>query len=94
MVASCAVGYLQGHALLDINYLEDAGGGPDIAVALQPNTERLVLLQMDSKLPLDTFEECVKLALEGCKAVAGHMRQELLAHTKRLALAQGATGSM
>jgi hypothetical protein len=36
------------------------------------------------------FEECVQLAMEGCKAVAQQMRQDLLEHTKRLAVAKGA----
>ncbi len=36
------------------------------------------------------FEACVQLAMEGCRMVAGRMRQELLEHTKRLAVAKGA----
>lgn len=88
-VASCAVGCLQSTALLDLNYMEDSGGGPDISVAVHPNMDRLVLLQMDGKLPAEVFEECVALAVEGCKAVASVMRQELLKHTKRLAITTG-----
>lgn len=53
MVASCAVGHLSGHALLDLNYMEDSGGGPDIAVALHPSSGKMVLLQMDSRLPIE-----------------------------------------
>jgi hypothetical protein len=30
---------------------------------------------MDSKLPLETFEQVLALAMEGCKAIATHMRQ-------------------
>lgn len=163
MVAGCAVGYLQSTALLDLNYMEDSGGGPDISVAVHPNLDRLVLLQvskprclliyhdrhsgrrcsgslvsqtiqhaynqrsleqcvftvrelsgrcscglaaealafagvyavqMDGKLPPETFEECVALAVDGCKAVSSVMRQELLRHTKKQALAQGMTGAL
>ena len=46
MVAGCAVGFLQSTPLLDLNYIEDSGGGPDISVALHPNLNRLVLLQV------------------------------------------------
>lgn len=91
-VASCAVGFLQSTALLDLNYMEDSGGGPDISVAVHPNMDRLVLLQMDGKLPPEVYEECVALAVEGCKAVASVMRQELLRHTKRLAITTGIVG--
>lgn len=44
-LAAVAVGHLQATPLLDLNYMEDSGGGPDISVALQPNQDRLVLLQ-------------------------------------------------
>lgn len=47
---------------------------------------------MDGKLPPETFEECVALAVDGCKAVSSVMRQELLRHTKKQAVAQGITG--
>lgn len=87
LVAGVAAGYLQGTPLLDLNYMEDAGGGPDVSVALHPSLDRLVLLQMDGRLPDSTFEEVVALAQDGCRAVAAVMRTELLKHTKRHALA-------
>lgn len=46
LAAGCAAGYLQSTSLLDLNYMEDAGGGPDISVAVHPNLDRLVLLQV------------------------------------------------
>lgn len=93
MVAGCGVGFLQATPLLDLNHMEAVGGGPDISVALQPNLGRLVLLQMDGKLPQELFEACVALAADGCKAVASVMRQELIRHTKRMALATGGVPS-
>lgn len=32
-------------------------------------------MQMDSKLPLDTFESVMQLAIEGCKAIANYVRE-------------------
>jgi exosome complex component RRP41 len=90
MVAACAAGYLEGTPLLDMNYLEDSAGGPDVSVALHPHLDKMVLVQMDSKLPLDTFEGVLGLAVKGCQSVAEYMRAQLLEHTKRLALARGA----
>lgn len=72
--------------------MHGTGGGPDISVAMHPNLNRLVLLQMDGKLAPDVFEECVALATDGCKAVASVMRQELIRHTKRMAVATGLVG--
>ena len=89
MVASCAAGFLDETALLDLNYIEDSGGGPDISVAMHKHTSEIVLLQMDNRLSLDTFESVVELAMDGCKIIANFMREHLLEHTRRLANARG-----
>ncbi len=56
LVAAVAAGHLDATPLLDLNALEDAGGGPDLAVALGPKTDTLLLVQMDNRLPVDTFQ--------------------------------------
>eukprot|EP00850_Spirogloea_muscicola_P021013 SM000233S07984 [mRNA] locus=s233:108772:110998:+ [translate_table: standard] len=89
MVAACAAGYLDGTPLLDLNYLEDAGGGPDLTVGLHPSSSNILLLQMDSKLALDLFEKVLELAILGCKAVAAHMREAMLERTQQLAAVRG-----
>jgi ribonuclease PH len=33
------------------------------------------LMQMDAKLPIDTFENVMQLAVEGCKAIANYIRE-------------------
>jgi exosome complex component RRP41 len=30
---------------------------------------------MDAKLPMDTFENVMELAIEGCKAIANYIRE-------------------
>jgi exosome complex component RRP41 len=85
LVASCAAGYLEGTALLDLNYMEDSGGGPDVAVAIHPNWgDRVVLLQQDSRTAVEAFEEVLQLAVAGCRAVAAFMRERLLQYTQAL----------
>lgn len=91
-VAACAAGHLQSTALLDLSYEEDSAGGPDVAVAYQPGLDKIVLLQMDGRLPPETFDEVVSLALEGCRKVAESMRKTLVAHTKALMTAGGGAG--
>lgn len=89
LAVSCAAGYLNSTPLLDLNYQEDAGGGPDLVVGYFPKLEKLSLLQMDSKVPVDTFEKVLELATEGAKAVATYIREILLEKTKTLAAARG-----
>ena len=89
MVAACAAGHLDSTSVLDMNYMEDSGGGPDVSVAIHPNLDKTVLLQMDNKISIDVFEGVYGLAEQGCKAVAQYMRQRLLAHVMRLAEMRG-----
>ncbi|WVZ98610.1 LOW QUALITY PROTEIN: hypothetical protein U9M48_044025 [Paspalum notatum var. saurae] len=44
---------------------------------------------MDAKLPMDTFENVMDLAIEGCKAIATYIREVLLENTKRLECQRG-----
>lgn len=50
MVAACAAGFLAGSPMLDLNYAEDSGGGPDVSVALHPGLDRVVLLQVSQDI--------------------------------------------
>ena len=72
-------------ALLDLNHFEDGGGGPDVVVGLHPSLNRLILLQSDNRISIETFEELVGLVTEGCKAIGAFMRDVLHKHTGGLA---------
>ena len=76
MVAACAAGYLDKTPILDMNYLEDAGGGPDVVVGAHMSSGVIVLLQVgreDCLLPphlaawaRDTFMKiCTVVSLMG-----------------------------
>ena len=75
-MASCSAGYLESTPLLDLNHTEETGGGPDVFVVLHPNLDQIVILEIDSKLSLDSMESvspahcvlyrpCNALGLEG-----------------------------
>uniref|UniRef100_A0A2N9F4Z1 Uncharacterized protein n=1 Tax=Fagus sylvatica TaxID=28930 RepID=A0A2N9F4Z1_FAGSY len=89
LVSSCSAGYLNSTPLLDLNYVEDSAGGPDVTVGFLPKSDKVTLLQMDSKLPIDIFENVMQLAIEGCKAVAKYIREILLENTKQLEYRRG-----
>ncbi|KAL0379435.1 UNVERIFIED_CONTAM: Exosome complex component RRP41 [Sesamum angustifolium] len=89
LVTSCSAGYLNGTPLLDLNYVEDSAGGPDVTLGILPKLDKVTLLQMDSKLQMDTFENVMQLAIEGCKAVASYIREILLENTKQLESRRG-----
>jgi exosome complex component RRP41 len=56
-VVSCSSGYYDKTPILDLNFYEDASGSPDMSVAILPKSGTITLLQMDSKMNVDTFEE-------------------------------------
>jgi len=51
---------------------------------------RLVMVSAEGRLSLDEVDACVSLSGEGCRAVAGRMRQALLAHAR----GRGAPGTL
>lgn len=59
-MCSCAAGCIEGVPILDLNYLEDSSGSPDLPVAILPQSEKVVMCQMDSKLPMDMFEKVLR----------------------------------
>ncbi|KAJ4768855.1 Exosome complex component RRP41 [Rhynchospora pubera] len=89
IVTSCSAGYLCTMPLLDLNYAEDSAGGPDVTVGILAKMDKVTLLQMDAKLPLDTFETVMQLAIEGCKAIAQYIREIMLQNTKQLECRRG-----
>ncbi|GKU87990.1 hypothetical protein SLEP1_g2309 [Rubroshorea leprosula] len=89
IVTSCSAGYLNSTPLLDLNYTEDSAGGPDVTLGILPKLDKVTLLQMDAKLPVDIFENVMQLAIEGCKAIANYIREVLLENTNQLEYRRG-----
>ncbi|KAJ0100879.1 hypothetical protein Patl1_06580 [Pistacia atlantica] len=46
IVTSCSAGYLNSTPLLDLNYVEDSAGGPDVTVGILPTLDKVTLLQL------------------------------------------------
>ncbi|KAH0459790.1 hypothetical protein IEQ34_010453 [Dendrobium chrysotoxum] len=89
LVTSCSAGYLCSTPLLDLNYVEDSAGGPDVTVGTLVKMDKVTLLQMDAKLPIEMFTDVLQLAIEGCKAIANYIREVLLENTKKLECMRG-----
>ncbi len=77
LVASCAAGKMDNQLILDLGDYEDKEGQADVPVAYMPKLDKITLLQMDGILPMDEFEECVNLAIEGCNQIY-EMQKEAL----------------
>lgn len=89
LMTACTAGYLQQTPIIDMSFMEETGGGPEVIIALQTKAEKLVMMQMDGRLRVEILDKIVDLGVRGCGAVAVYMRQTLLEHTKRQAVAKG-----
>lgn len=74
--------------IIDLNYVEDSSG-VDLPVALLPQSEKVVMLQMDSKLKIEEFEQVMKLAMEGCKKVHELLLESVSERTNNLVSSRG-----
>jgi len=87
-VCACAAGFVNGTAILDLNYVEDSSGA-DLPIALLPQSGKITMLQMDSKLRLDEFEQVMHLAVEGCKKLHVLLLESVKQRTEALIESRG-----
>ncbi len=71
-----AAGRVDGFTLLDLNFSEDSRG-LDLPVAVMAGSRKIVMCQMDSKLPLADFEPVLNVAIDGALAIATVMQRAL-----------------
>lgn len=83
-IVSCNAGCIDGTPLLDLNYLEDSAEGPDLPVAFLPQSGKITMLQMDSRISLDLFEKVVEMAIYGCKLIYEIMKKEVEKYSQDL----------
>ncbi|RLN80037.1 hypothetical protein BBJ28_00008828 [Nothophytophthora sp. Chile5] len=72
-------------SLADLNYAEEVARAPQMVIALNPRTQKLNLLQMECKLPLELFESLMEVATEGCNQIYDLLQNAVRENTwKRL----------
>lgn len=79
LVSATGVGKAYNEVVLDLNkFEEDAPDAVDIPIAILPNSEEIVLLQMDGPLTKKEWDAVVKLGITGCKKVYEMQKKALL----------------
>lgn len=70
LVSATGVGKAFGAVILDLNKAEeDAPDAVDVPIAILPNSEEIVLLQMDGPLTPEEWKKVAALGVAGCKKV-------------------------
>ncbi|KAJ1973703.1 Exosome non-catalytic core component [Dimargaris xerosporica] len=66
-VCACSAGYIDETPVLDLNHMEESSyETPDLTVAVMPRSEKILLLQMESRLQIGRLEDTLALAKAGC----------------------------
>eukprot|EP00320_Phaeocystis_rex_P006591 CAMPEP_0119065786 /NCGR_PEP_ID=MMETSP1178-20130426/8519_1 /TAXON_ID=33656 /ORGANISM="unid sp, Strain CCMP2000" /LENGTH=244 /DNA_ID=CAMNT_0007047335 /DNA_START=28 /DNA_END=762 /DNA_ORIENTATION=+ len=87
-VCACTAGAVQGALLLDMNAQED-GAGAELTVGLLPRSDRVSLLQLESKVPLASADELVNFAIEGCRQVFEELSGAVQLHSQEILATRG-----
>lgn len=66
---ACASGWFDDTPLLDLNHYELSSGSPDFPLAIFPKSDKIIVAQMHSKLPMQHFEMLLQTAVEGCHKI-------------------------
>lgn len=78
LVSAVGVGKANGQLIVDLNKEEeDADDAVDIPIAILPNSEEILLLQMDGLLKKEEWEQLVELGINAAKNVYEIQKQAL-----------------
>eukprot|EP00471_Norrisiella_sphaerica_P009332 CAMPEP_0184501750 /NCGR_PEP_ID=MMETSP0113_2-20130426/48470_1 /TAXON_ID=91329 /ORGANISM="Norrisiella sphaerica, Strain BC52" /LENGTH=244 /DNA_ID=CAMNT_0026890627 /DNA_START=18 /DNA_END=752 /DNA_ORIENTATION=+ len=88
-LTACSVGFLDGVAVLDTNYTEGIGSGPEMTLAVLPKTKAIGYIKMSNKLPIQHLETMIETATEGCIQIYEILKENVKAHSFALLHARG-----
>tara|TARA_Y100000310_G_C20684709_1_gene818185 strand:+ start:2076 stop:2810 length:735 start_codon:yes stop_codon:yes gene_type:complete len=82
LVCSVAAGKAGGKVMLDLFQPEDNFGEADLPIAMMPNLNKVVLLQMDGNLSKKEFNEAFKLCKDSMKEIYEEQKKALIENAK------------
>eukprot|EP00127_Corallochytrium_limacisporum_P004012 Clim_evm61s156 gene=Clim_evmTU61s156 len=79
IVAACSASILDGQPVIDLNYMEEGSGGPNLVVSTLPSSKKLVGIHMESRVHSTKFPQVLNMAIQGCLESARLMQKALRA---------------
>ncbi|MEE6521095.1 hypothetical protein FKM82_019150 [Ascaphus truei] len=83
-VCACSAGFIEDTPLADLSYVEEASGGPQLALALLPKSDQIALLEMNARLHEDHLEKVMDAASKACKDVYAVLDQAVREHLQEV----------
>ncbi|NP_001088679.1 exosome component 4 S homeolog [Xenopus laevis] len=90
-VCACSAGFIEDTPLADLSYVEEATGGPQLALALLPKSDQIALLEMNSRLHEDHLERVMEAVSKACKDVYTVLDQVVREHAQEVTTLLGDT---
>lgn len=79
--------------MTDLNYAEETARAPQVVLALNPRSQKLNLVQMECKLPLELFEGLMGVAADGCAQLFDLMQAAVRENAWKRLRSRGASSS-
>ncbi|MGC8628617.1 MAG: exosome complex exonuclease Rrp41 [Candidatus Micrarchaeia archaeon] len=78
MPYAVAAGKIDGQLVIDFNKIEDNYSEADVPIAISPNLNRILLLQMDGSLTRDEFSKLVAMVKKAGSTIISAQREALM----------------
>lgn len=88
-VCACSAGFVDGTALADLSHVEEAAGGPQLALALLPASGQIALLEMDARLHEDHLAQVLDAAARAARDVHALLDRVVRQHVREASLLLG-----
>lgn len=88
-VCACSAGFVEGTALADLSHVEEAAGGPQLALALLPASGQIALLEMDARLHEDHLERVLEAAAQAARDVHTLLDHVVRQHVREASILLG-----
>nr|XP_040149423.1 exosome complex component RRP41 isoform X1 [Ictidomys tridecemlineatus] len=88
-VCACSAGFVEGTALADLSHVEEAAGGPQLALALLPASGQIALLEMDARLHEDHLEQVLEAAAQAARDVHTLLDHVVRQHVREASILLG-----
>ncbi|XP_059251324.1 exosome complex component RRP41 isoform X2 [Mustela nigripes] len=88
-VCACSAGFVDSTALADLSHVEEAAGGPQLALALLPASGQIALLEMDARLHEDHLESVLEAAARAARDVHTLLDRVVRQHVREASVLLG-----
>ncbi|XP_039220606.1 exosome complex component RRP41 [Crotalus tigris] len=88
-VCASSAGFVEDSPLADLNYIEEAAGGPQLALALLPKADQIALLELNGRLHEDHLERLTEAASKACRDVHAVLDRVVREHLREGAALPG-----